>query len=869
MEELKKEERLKQVSLFYKYLKPSATSRLIFDRNKNIYSAETLLFTKTEETFVVKTLKLNETGDCFAARNRFHDRRLEKNVHFLKTFVIDIDDDFDGAKSKKFEKLCSKYKIYIEAKAFSGAGFHYYVSYKPTEITDANRKQVKEIGLNFRQFLLNNNIDVDKRIFDLVRLIRIWGCKNHKRGTYCKLIKLHSATDAEICHNTEFLNSLSFKKPDLPTVDSLVTSCLLVEHVRKNNLEVKNPEAFINDKLLKNVAIFLKSLYGEQGRAIAFEICNMQEHNPGEMEGWWQKAGADIAKFSCGELNLFLKASFPDLLSQTCSKCRLLNKNKIEYVDSNESFSALKKLARKKNKLLINKEIFIKGVISPGSSSYKQELIVYRVFTHSDTEDVKVIFFDEKVPASKKWEEQIGLSADFFVYEVIETGNNFLLLSEKELDFGEYYLEGSATKLTDKLLIGNYGKIASRRKIILLYKAKSLINKISTHEKLFRVAEGLTREKITDYIFSYYDEDENKHFIFRQPRNINNLIVSFLFSAKFEFPLHLCLYGKQDSGKTKIIGAIFQKFNEPYSLVDGSNSSLKGLVPSFAGPTPKIGVLLESKRLCAIDEFFRIIKGEEDRDKLSVLNNFLLHTKYTNRTGKGNIDIKMRSKLLTVTNPLYGENFEGTIRALPPSTIDRILVWKQYKSHYNWVRLGKNKLEKKPDVDKYKFLAIYDYLNSFKSDFELVKVTEIVDELKAKVPSYMINLYETRYGNHHSKCLMDGLVKFRCLAERDVSFKATEADYEEFYKLWEDLVLGWWDNLEQEDINRLLTQEQKALMKIIENNKDIWDYQLEKKCEEGNIDYKHNYKRLLNLNLIEVNNRKISLVEEHDIDFVK
>ena len=870
---LNKQEQTQQITLFYKYLKPSATSLLLFDEKTKKYQPEQLIFTPTLEEFVQRTIENNERGDCFACRNRFHHRRVSKNVTFLKTWVIDIDNDDNQIKSKKFEELCKRYNIYIEAKSASRGvgGYHYYIPYKPTYVDDNNRDKIIQVGKNFRDWLVEeNNLDIDIKIFDLPRLIRIFGSYNHKRKSFCRLIYLHLANDEQINHNTKFINGLEEKKyPDLPTPSSIVTSCPLVEYVRKNQLQKDNTEK--NDKLLKNVAIFLFNLLGEEGLQIGIEITKLQNHNPSAFEGWFNKArNGELPHFSCGELNLWLKKYYPELLPQTCSRCRLLNKNKVEYLDSNVSFFDLKKQAREKQKLLINKEQFIKGVVAPTANPYKQEIVIFKVYEKENDEDIinpqrLVIFFDEKAPKGVAWREINSLSVDFYVYDLIEGDYNHLLLSEKQLDYGEYYIEGSSVKLTDKMLIGNYGTASTRRKIILLNSAKSLISQIKSHKELFELIKNWSRKKLIDYLFSYKDEIDKITYIYRQPENIENLILSFLLSSKFEFPLHLCLYGKQDSGKSTIMKCLFNKFNEPYQLVDGSNTTLKGLVPSFAHSSPQLGVLLESKRVCMIDEFFRVIKGEEDRDRLSVLNNFLLHTKYTSRTGKGSIDCKMRSKLLTVTNPLYGCNFEETMQCLPPSTIDRILIWKQYKSHYNWVRKGDNKFEGETEINKYLFLSVYDYLNSFKSEFDKSKVFLIVDEVKAKCPNYMLNLYETRYGTHHSLCLMDGIVKTRCLLEGDASFKTNEKDYKEFKKLWEDLVLGWYDSLNKDVAEKLLTDEQKAFMSLIENN-DIWDYQLEKKCEEQNIEYKHNYKRLLDLKLIEVKNRKIKGIEKQELN---
>ncbi len=866
------EKQIKQISLFYRYLKPTATSQLIYSEALGKYSSEKLMFTPTLESFVKQTLAFNKTGDCFAARNRFKAERKTQFVNFLKTWVIDIDNDEDNSKSTKFEEVCKKYDIKIEAKAESRpkGGYHYYLPYKPTTITDDNREQMKDIGRNFRDWLMQeHNLDIDARIFDLPRLIRIWGSYNHKRKGYCRLLYLHTVDDEAINQNTNFINSLTKRQlPKLPSVSSLVTSCRLIEHVRNNKLDKENTEK--NDKLLKNVAIFLYSLMGDDGYQIGEQITVLQGHNPAEFTGWWKKAQTgELKDFGCGELFLWLERHYKELLSMTCSKCRVSNQNKVEYLDSRDTFKALKQLSRDRGKLLINKELFLKGIVAPTAMPYKQEIIVFKTFNREveGQNQRRIVFFDEKPPRGTAWEEQSSFSADFFPYDLIEENINYMLLSENKLEYGEYYIEGSAVKLTDKILIGNYGTVGAKRKIILLHNARNVIQKINSHDELFSKVKNFGREDFINYIFTAFDEDTGELCTYPQPENIVNLVTSFLFSAKFEFPLHLCIYGKQDSGKSTILRAVFEMFNEPYTLVDGANSKLKGLVPSFAGSKPELGVILESKRICAIDEFFRIIKDEKDDDRISCLNNFLLHTKYANRTGKGMVEAKMRSKLFTVTNPIYGCNFQDTINRLPPSTIDRILIWKQYKSHYEWVRRGNKIFKANNKIDKYTFLSVYDYLNSFKISFSKDKVLAIVDKIKAKIPSYMEGLYDSRYGNHHSICLLDGLVKLRCISENDKSFKANSKDYEAFERLWEDLAIGWHEAINAEEADKFLTQEQKAFYKLVKENQNTWDYQLQKLCEEKNINFEHNYKRLLDLKLIEIKNRKISVPEEQDLTF--
>ena len=82
-----------------------------------------------------------------------------------------------------------------------------------------------------------------------------------------------------------------------------------------------------------------------------------------------------------------------------------------------------------------------------------------------------------------------------------------------------------------------------------------------------------------------------------------------------------------------------------------------------------------------------------------------------------------------------------------------------------------------------------------------------------------------------------------------------------------DLILGWYDKLNKEEGERLLSEEQKILFNIIKENNHGWDYAIEKICGEKNIEFKNNYKRLLELKMINIDNRKISIIVEEEINF--
>ena len=98
------------------------------------------------------------------------------------------------------------------------------------------------------------------------------------------------------------------------------------------------------------------------------------------------------------------------------------------------------------------------------------------------------------------------------------------------------------------------------------------------------------------------------------------------------------------------------------------------------------------------------------------------------------------------------------------------------------------------DVDD--FVSVLDYLNSVDSVFDEGRVTEVYDSHKDIFSDDLSDYYSNRC-RHHIDCIMDGLVKTRCLFEGDDSFVASDEDYEGLREVWGYLVSGWtgFDNL--------------------------------------------------------------------------
>jgi len=229
---------------------------------------------------------------------------------------------------------------------------------------------------------------------------------------------------------------------------------------------------------------------------------------------------------------------------------------------------------------------------------------------------------------------------------------------------------------------------------------------------------------------------------------------------------------------------------------------MKSLIPSFKSTTSiQTGDLIKSNRLCCVDEFLRIlvrIPSEEREPQLAALNPLLEHK--IRNFGSGNYSFKgmMTAKMITASNPVYGtSDMIRLTNKIDKSFLSRLLVYYQDTKHFNFVaERDETQLEKtKLNLDKEMFISIYDFMNSFKSRFNKEKTNQIYQEtllklgedLEENIYKDIRSIYLARY-KHHLFCLIDGLVKLRCLCERDKSFEASEEDYKNCKEIWNKII---------------------------------------------------------------------------------
>jgi len=502
----------------------------------------------------------------------------------------------------------------------------------------------------------------------------------------------------------------------------------------------------------------------------------------------------------------------------------------IKKVENNFAYHILKEGIRaqyqkdKSLRFFINKNCRLKGkitnVIEHGVVEIPlvQKGICEKIVSGVESIVTKLFCFGEK--RDKEFKIVDSITHKFYIYRMVVKENNdletYILLSEKELNLEEYLIEGMLIDLDDFSEVTKFAKIMKKSHVVFVNNTEPAKKIYKSKEEFFEEVKklNLTEDKLFEYLFSIKN-NQGKRLYFQHPRFFERLIGAFNFSTKIDsspYPLHLIIIGKQGGGKSKIMEALDNKMNENIPIVEGSGSTMKSLIPSFRGDMTRPGAMIESNRMCFIDEFFRILMrvDKDDRENTLTHMNPLLEHK-NRRFGSGNnfLDGNMSSKLFSVTNPVFGTStMDSLSHKLDNSFLSRIMIWYQDEEHYKEITSKTEKdIKEVPELmDKNMWLSIYDYLNSFKSNYDFNKLFEIYEQgsdLICNMSEQTKDIYYSRY-KHHLQCILDGLIKLRCLIELDSDFSAKQEDYDNAAEIWFRMLKNWKKGI---DNTRFITRE--------------------------------------------------------------
>lgn len=443
----------------------------------------------------------------------------------------------------------------------------------------------------------------------------------------------------------------------------------------------------------------------------------------------------------------------------------------------------------------------IKGKIVNALTEYKQQMLLSTVIhktTHRGNSEVnynKLCTFDERFSING-WEVMTELTHGFYIYKLIDKTREYICLSEEPLELDMYELEGLIVEAHNEVKISDALKLNTTTPIFFVNKhcVKRPTEKFDTTKELVNV---FPNEQVW-YDNIFYHEDKKLSYTF--PKVINQIVTTQMLSGIEDgYPMHVLLVGPPHIGKSLIAECVKRCYQEDSEVLDAGGSTLKSLVPSFKNTIVQEGHLARSRRVCLIDEYFRIIsrsgydRNDQDSD-LGSLNTLMEWKKRLFSSGNGSIKPKMSSRIFANTNFLkkgYYGNWSEIAGTISPSHLSRWLLYEVKdnikKDIDHRVEVGGFTLNTPIDRDLITKTVLH--CQTFVSEFDTQRVRNMFVESRSKIPSHMEDVYN-RYV-HHILCLTDGLVKLRCITTGDDGFTAIEDDYVKLRELWESILSTW------------------------------------------------------------------------------
>ncbi len=419
------------------------------------------------------------------------------------------------------------------------------------------------------------------------------------------------------------------------------------------------------------------------------------------------------------------------------------------------------------------------------------------------------------------------LEENFWVYDVVDNGIKYIVLSKEKLKNHEIHaFYGTSIKINHPK---EFDKNLSCRSSSLFFICKnfeSTIKPIDKEDLIGYVKKFISDDNIPmgeykalmkDYLFIHEDG-----YIYNQPENYGRLRHSVNLSGKKDgYPLHLFVWGEMGIGKTQELECSDYIFDE--TILEAANSTPKSLIPSFSEKIPNPGFILSCNRLAHIDELMKMVdnainntRGSNDvKNQFANLNFILEHRKRRANSGNGQLFCMPTAQVFAGMNPSQKSSYiHEELEVLDASTISRVIPYVKGKSYVEFIE--KNVLKKcakthplyykKEDENKKNitynlplfaqrirafYLTIFDSCKVFNANLNEGRVKKLHESLVNLAKNPMKTLWKRR-GYHHTYLILDGIVKYRCLFEDlDDSFEAKDVDYDTTEKILIEMVMNW------------------------------------------------------------------------------
>jgi len=446
-------------------------------------------------------------------------------------------------------------------------------------------------------------------------------------------------------------------------------------------------------------------------------------------------------------------------------------------------------------------------------------------------------FFDDKFDKRYDGSLKETFAMDFWMYRIIsEEGKEYYILTQEELPNEVCTFNGMLVELDDFAEMSKSMKIKSLSRIFFM---KDFIPsvKILTPKAIITYTKEreITEKDWLDFLAYHPKFDSYNRF----PGDIEIFKSAHLLSSKVDdYPLHLGVMGPQGTRKSKgYIETVAYKFSDNPHIVEGANSRIKGLSPSFKEKPANLGYLVNCNRMGWVDEIGKMVEFELDKHQttqgnvLGELNSLLDHSSREVVSGNDNsVQAEATAKFCFVLNPISKKrNISEHVGSIDTTTMSRLLWWVQDDAEQSFVKgregiirnpptptqaqdgiILLNKDKKGVDLkilrgdcvcvggkvdNREEFLTLFDTCQSFLCMIDDDKVFELSNVITQLAREPMKGVWEPR-AEHHVKLLIDGLVKHRCLfKDYDETFTPKQEDYDLAERILIRMVKGWDTNL--------------------------------------------------------------------------
>ncbi|MBA7491751.1 hypothetical protein ES702_02299 [subsurface metagenome] len=545
-----------------------------------------------------------------------------------------------------------------------------------------------------------------------------------------------------------------------------------------------------------------------------------------------EKAEQELEDFKEGEIN-WLENEFWDCWDKVKGHSKKLWNHKEEYLDEKVKWFFLahtKDTIKGKPQLIeqVQKRIpLIRQAVKKEKDKETGEI----------TEIQSFYFFDEKFDKRHDGFQADAFALDFWFYRIItEEGKEYYILSQKKLPNQTCTFKGMLMELDDFAEISRSMKIKSLSRLFMLRSFEPDIKILSPEQIVkFTKERNITESDWLCYL-GYHKFGSINLFPFEAER----FRSAFVLGGKSEgYPNHIGIVGTTGTKKTMgHIETISSKFSDEPSIIEGGDSRIKGLSPSFKEKPANIGYVAKQERMGWIDEIGKMIELLAARTHDSIQNvlgelNFLLEHKLRT-VGSGNdndVTVQATAKFMFVTNPVANRpTLNAHVGLIDPTMMSRIMWWVQDDAETEFV-LGRKSIVKvvknppytetsirlnvieienrKIDIclgkcsgsvlgimSRDEFLTLFDSCYDFCSKVDELQVQRLVETSTAIAREPMKSSVWKPRASHHVKLLIDGLCKHRCLfKDYDSSFVANQEDYDLAERILVRMVKSWETNL--------------------------------------------------------------------------